>query len=336
MAKGSYNKKDSHIEACLTHDVETKVSSGLERIKLTAGFPDFSFSEIDLKCEFLGKALSLPLVIAPLTGGGNLSRKINRRLAKAAERLGLAMAVGSQKLMLDNLAAPDSYLLRDIAPHVPLLANIGLVHVKRGRDYLLRAVESIQADGLILYVNPIQEALQEGGEKDFHGLLKQLEEITAAFPYPVLLKEVGAGIPESLAAWAASRNGIKGIDVAGLGGTNWARIEGLMSNRDYELYESLGTETAESIIATRRHLRQDQYLIASGGIRNGIEMAKALAMGANLVSMALPFLRWASQSLEAILQGVNILKQQLQVAMWYTASSSIKELQGKFTYMDFR
>jgi len=331
MVERSHNKKDLHIQACLSHDVEAAVSTGLEKIKLTGGFPDFSFSEMDLKGEFLGKSLCLPLVIAPLTGGGSLSRRINRRLAKAAETLGLAMAVGSQKLMLDNLAAQDSYQLRDIAPHVPLLANIGLVHVKRGRDYLLQAVECIEADGLILYVNPIQEALQEGGEKDFRGLLKQLGEIVIDFPYPILLKEVGAGIPESLATWAAARTGIRGVDVAGLGGTNWARIEGLIADQDYELYESLGTETAESIINVRRHLRPDQYLIASGGIRNGIEMAKALAMGADLVSMALPFLRWASQSLDDILQGVNTLKKQLQVAMWYTGSCSIKELQGKFS-----
>ena len=333
MPERSRNKKDLHIKACLTHDVETAVSSGLERVKLAGSLPDFSFAEMDFSCEFLGRTLSLPLMIAPITGGGSLSRRINRRLAKAAESLGLAMAVGSQKLMLDNLAVPDSYLLRDIAPNVPLLANIGLVHVKRGRDYLLRAVESIQADGLILYVNPIQEALQEGGEKDFRGLLKQLEETAADFPYPILLKEVGAGIPESLAVWAAQKNGIRGIDVAGLGGTNWAKIEGLMSNLDYELYESLGTETAEGILAARRHLRPDQYLIASGGVRNGIEMAKALAMGAHLVSMALPFLRWASQSLEEIEQGVKALKQQLQVAMWYTGSSNIKELQGKYVFM---
>ena len=333
MAQELPNKKDLHIKACLTHDVETTVASGLERVKLTGGFPDFAFSAMNFECEFLGKTLAMPLMIAPLTGGGSLSRRINRRLAKAAESLGLAMAVGSQKLMLDNLAAPDSFLVRDIAPHVPLLANIGLVHVKRGRDYLLRAVESIAADGLILYVNPLQEALQEGGDKDFHGLLATLEEIVADFPYPVLLKEVGAGIPESLAAWIADRKGIKGVDVAGLGGTNWARIEGLMSDRDYALYESLGTETVESIMAARRHLRPDQCLIASGGIRNGVEMAKALAMGANVVSMALPFLRWASHSLEAIEQGVKDLKKQLQVAMWYTGSSSIKELQDKFYFI---
>jgi len=331
MADKLQDIKDLHIRACLANNVETGVASGLERVKLTGGFPDFSFSEIDLACEFLGKNLALPLMIAPLTGGGSLSRRINRRLAKAADTLGLAMAVGSQKLMLDNLSSPDSYLLRDIAPRIPLLANIGLVHVKRGRDYLLRAVESIQADGLILYVNPIQEVLQEGGEKDFRGLLEQLGAIAADFPYPILLKEVGAGIPETLVEWAAGNNGIKGVDVAGLGGTNWARIEGLMSDLDFELYENLGLETAEGILMARRHLRSDQYLIASGGIRNGIEMAKALAMGADIVSMALPFLNWASRSLEEIVKSVTALKKELQVAMWYTGSIDIREMRGKFS-----
>jgi isopentenyl-diphosphate Delta-isomerase len=331
MAEKSHNKKDLHIQACLVHKVESSVTTGFERIKLSGGFPDFSFSEMDMKCKFLGKTLSLPLMISPLTGGGDLSKTINRRLAKAAETLGLGMAVGSQKLMLDKLASHDSYLLRDIAPNVPLLANLGIVHVKRGKDYLLKAVESIEADGLILYVNPIQEALQDEGEKDFRGILPKLEEIAADFPYPILLKEVGAGIQESLMMWAAGNLGIKGVDVAGLGGTNWARIEGLISNRDYGNYESLGTETSEAIMTARKHLRDDQYLIASGGIRNGIDMAKALALGANLVSMGLPFLRWASQSFEDIIRGVTALKQELQVAMWYTGSSDISKLCGKFS-----
>ncbi len=334
MTNKSQGLKDLHIKACLTHNVETIVSSGLEKIKLTSGFPDFSFSEMDTGCEFLGKHLSMPLIIAPLTGGGTLSRRINRRLARAAESLGLAMAVGSQKLMLDNLSPPDSYLVRDIAPHITLLANIGLVHVRRGKNYLLKAVESIGADGLILYVNPIQEVLQEGGEKDFRGLLEQLDTIVADFPYPILLKEVGAGIPESLVKWAAARKGIKGIDVAGLGGTNWARIEGLISDLDYELYESLGMETAEGILMARKHLRSGQCLIASGGIRNGVEVAKALAMGADVVSMALPFLNWASRSLEEIIKAVNSLKKELQVALWHTGSQNIREVRGKFVLLN--
>ncbi|WP_435550371.1 type 2 isopentenyl-diphosphate Delta-isomerase [Desulfobacterium sp. N47] len=330
MDHASQQIKSRHIKVCLKHDVQTTVSNGLEKVRLTVALPDFLFSEMDLQCEFLGKTLSLPLLIAPLTGGCGLSRRINRNLAEAAERMGLAMAVGSQKLMLDNISSPDSYLLRDIAPNIPLLANVGLVHVKRGKDYLLKAVESIEADGLILYINPLHEVLQEGGEKDFRGLLEELEKISADFPYPIMLKEVGTGIPESVVKWAAAKNGIRGVDVAGLGGTNWARIEGLISGQNYELYESLGIETAESILIARKHLRDEQYLIASGGIRNGVEIAKALAMGANLVSMALPFLLWASHSLEEIIKGVSALKKELQVAMWCMGSINIKDMRGKF------
>lgn len=331
MTDRSRNKKDLHIKACLTQKVESNVTGGFERIKLSGVFPDFAFSDMDLRCNFLGKTLSMPLIISPLTGGGSLSKRINRRLARAAEAIGLGMSVGSQKLMLDKHVSPESYLLRDIAPTMPLLANLGIVHVKRGRDYLLEAVESIDADGLILYVNPIQEALQEEGEKDFRGILTGLEQITADFPYPILLKEVGAGIQESLIKWAAGNRGITGVDVAGLGGTNWARIEGLMSDCDFGLYESLGTSTSEAVITAKKHLRTDQHIIASGGIRNGVDMAKALALGANLVSMGLPFLRWASRSFEDITGGVAALKRELQVAMWHTGSSDIGKLYGKFS-----
>ncbi len=328
----SFNKKDLHIKACVNQDVEASVPSGFEKVKLSGAFPEFCFTEMDTSCEFLGKTLALPLLIAPMTGGGRLSQKINRRLAAAAEMFGLGMCVGSQKLMLDNHYFPDSYLLRSIAPTVPLLANIGLVHVKRGKDYLTRAVESIEADGLILYVNPIQEILQEGGEKDFCGILDRLEEIIADFPYPIILKEVGCGIPENLMKWAAGKAGIKGIDVAGLGGTNWIRIEGLMSGSDYKLYENLGTETTEAIVTARRYISDDRYLIASGGIRSGIDMAKALALGANMVAIGLPFLRWAFKSPEEIINGVNNLRKELQVAMWYTGSSNVSELRGRFIW----
>lgn len=326
----SSNKKDLHVKACLHHDVEAAVPSGFEKVKLRGFFPEFCFSEMDTSCEFLGKTLALPLIIAPMTGGGSLSEKINMRLAKVAETLGLGMCLGSQKLMLDNLYSPDSYLLRGVAPTIPLLANIGLVHVKRGKDYLLKAVESIDADALLLYVNPLQEVLQEGGEKDFCGILERLEEIMIDFPYPIILKEVGSGIPENLMKWAAAKTAIRGIDVAGLGGTNWIRIEGLMADSDYELYEGLGTETATAIMTARKYVSDDRYLIASGGIRSGIDMAKALALGANIVAIGLPFLRWAVQSQGKIINGVDNLKKQLQVAMWYTGSKNIGELQGKF------
>jgi isopentenyl-diphosphate Delta-isomerase len=320
--------KDVHIEISLNQNVESARTTGLEDVRLTAGFASFSASEIDTSTHFLGKPISLPLLIAPLTGGGQLSQRINRYLALAANRLGIGMCVGSQKPMLDGKAEPDSYVVRRYAPCIPLLANLGLAHARRGKEYLRRAVESIGADGIILYVNPLQEILQEGGEADYAGVLERLDEMLDSFPYPVLLKEVGFGLPDTLLAWAGSRK-IAGVDVAGLGGTNWARIEGSIRGRDFSLFEGLGRRTKEVLLAGRKHLRDDQCLIASGGIRTGLDIAKALALGAHMVSMALPFLKWASASAEEIMRNVERLREELRVAMWYTGSKKIPALKGK-------
>ncbi len=323
------NNKDVHIRACLNYDVETSVRSGFEEIRLLSDFPDFSFADIRTETQFLGKTISMPLIISPLTGGGKLSKRINDTLSEAAEALNIGMSVGSQKLMLDKAVPADSFLVRNFAPSIPLLANLGIVHVRRGKDYLMQAVESIRADGIILYVNPIQEVLQDKGEKDFTGILTELERMLEDFPYPLLLKEVGFGLSEKLLSWAG-RNRIGGVDVAGLGGTNWAKIECLISGTDYKLYEALGIKTTEAIAAARRHLSEDRCLIASGGIRTGIDMAKALAMGADIVSMGLPFLKWASESVERVIAEVGRLQEQLKIALWFTGSKDLKDLRNKF------
>ncbi len=320
--------KDVHIKVCLNKAVEATQTHGLEEITLSAGFPGFSGSEIDASTEFLGKRVSMPLFISPLTGGGHLSKKINKNLALAASELGIAMAVGSQRPMLEDKVTPDSYLLRKYAPNIPLLGNLGLAHVKKGREHLLRAIESIEADGIILYVNPLQEILQDGGDADYTGVLKKLEKILDGFPYPVFLKEVGFGLSDTLLAWASSQ-GIVGVDVAGLGGTNWARIEGLIRGRDFSVFETLGRRTKDVLLAATRQLREDQYLIASGGIRTGIDVAKALALGAHMIGMALPFLKWANESVEEIVRGVQELREELRVAMWYTGSKDIAALKGR-------
>jgi isopentenyl-diphosphate delta-isomerase len=189
-------------------------------------------------------------------------------------------------------------------------------------------VESIRADGIILYVNPLHEILQSDGEKDFTGALEALSEVVAAFPYPVFLKEVGCGLPESIVRWASTRQ-IAGVDVAGLGGTNWPRVEGLIQGRDYSLYEGLGTGTRDAIMSAAKRLREGQYLIGSGGIRTGLDMAKALALGAHLTSMALPFLRWARESAEEVVRGVDRLREELLVCLWYTGSRTVSALRGK-------
>ena len=320
--------KDAHIRVCLNKAVESAQTNGLEEVTLAAGFPGFSASEMDVSCEFLGKRVSLPLLISPITGGGHLSKRMNRHLATAANELGIAMAVGSQKPMLEEKVAADSYLVRKCAPNIPLLANLGIAHVRRGREHLLRAIETIEADGIILYVNPLQEILQDGGDADYTGVLRKLEKLLEGFPYPVLLKEVGFGISDTLLTWAGS-HGVGGVDVAGLGGTNWARVEGMISGRDVGAFEGLGRRTRDVLVAARKRLREDQCLLASGGIRSGIEVAKALALGAHMASMALPFLKWANESVEQIVRGVGQLREELQVAMWYTGSKNLAALKDK-------
>jgi isopentenyl-diphosphate delta-isomerase len=320
--------KDIHIEICLTREVESNLPTGLESLSLTFDVPDFAKSDIDTSVQFLGRTLSIPLLIAPITGGGRRSAAINRNLATAAEHCRIAMAVGSERPMLEKKAGAESYLVREFAPTIPLLANLGLVHARRGRDYLMEAVESIGADGLILYVNPLHEILQSDGRSDFSGALDALAAIIDDFPYPVFLKEVGAGLPESIVRWAATRS-IAGIDVAGLGGTSWPKIEGLIQGKDYAVYEDLGTCTRDAIIRGRTWLREGQHLIGGGGIRTGIDMAKAFALGATLTSMALPFLKWSGQSAEKVVREVGRLREELLVGLWCSGSRTISELAGK-------
>ena len=177
-------------------------------------------------------------------------------------------------------------------------------------------------------MNPLHEILQSDGESDFSGALDALAAIIDDFPYPVFLKEVGSGLPESIVRWAATRK-IAGIDVAGLGGTSWPKIEGLIQGRDYAVYEGLGTCTRDAIIRSRTWLREGQQLIAGGGIRTGIDMAKAFALGATLTSMALPFLRWSGNRRKSDPRGRESSGRSFRVGMWCSGSRTISELAGK-------
>jgi isopentenyl-diphosphate delta-isomerase len=220
--------------------------------------------------------------------------------------------------------------VRDVAPSILLFGNLGLIHLNYGIGYdeCMYAVEEIGADGLMLYVNPLQEVFQGSGMVNFGGILRKLERLCERFPYPIVIKEIGYGMPrdfllkvKELAVW--------GIDVAGRGGTNWGKIECLLwSKKGPEGLEEIGIPTAMALKEAFEVLK-GKVLFASGGIRKGIEMAKAIALGAKAVSMGLPFLRWASQGLEAILKGVETLREELRFWMWYTGSKDLNALQGK-------
>ena len=322
--------KDRHIEACIAQRVESLATNGFERYELIGDLPDFNFSEIDLSTTLLGHPLDLPIMISSLTGGGNKSERINRHLAEAAKCLGLAMTVGSQRVMLDHPETRPSFEVRRWAPDILLLADLGLVHLNYGLtvEKCLEAVEAIGADGLALYVNPMHEALQKNGMLDFTGLIAKLKDLCEVFPYPIMIKEVGYGFSEA-ALQKIRLCPIAALDVAGVGGTDWGRIEIISDRARLNNYIQLGSPTAESLETALRILPREIAVLASGGVRSGADMAKALAMGATATGMGLPFLRWAQVSSERIIEEVERLAEELKLCLWYTGSRTLRELKHK-------
>lgn len=326
--------KDRHVEACLRGHVEPQDCSqanGFARHRLVGGFPDFAFRDLDTSCMLLGRRLSLPLMITSLTGGGRRSGELNRRLATAAQALGIGLCVGSQRVMLDHPDTADSFRVRPFAPDILLLADLGLVHLNRGltEEHCRRAVEEIEADGLALYVNPMHELFQPGGETDFRGLFDKLARLRETFPYPLVVKEVGFGLSESTLRRLAALD-LAAVDVAGQGGTDWGRVEGAPGGTTAsEACRELGVPTAESLAAAVGILPTRTAVIASGGLRTGVEIAKSLAMGATCAGMGLPFLRWASESEERIVGEVRQLEADLRASLWYAGAPNLASVRGR-------
>jgi len=326
--------KDLHIEACLRDDVEGRgraQGNGFERHRLTAEMPDFDFAEIVTSAELFGRKLALPLFISSLTGGGRSSGRINRNLAEAAQTLGIGMAVGSQRLMLEHPETAESYRVRRWAPDILLFANLGLVHLNYGltEEGCRRAVEEIRADALLLYLNPLHEVFQRSGSTNFRGLFHRLDGLCRSLACPVIVKEVGFGLSEATLRRLAS-TGVAAVDVAGRGGTDWALVErALGRGGSADLYAELGVPTADALEAALRIFPASTPVLASGGIRTGVEIAKALAMGAKLAGIGLPFLRWAHESAEKVVEEVKRLEEELRIAMWYAGAPNLTALRGR-------
>ena len=296
--------------------------------------PELSLKEIDPSTTFLGKQLSFPLLISSMTGGDHaMLRRINRNLALAAESEGVALAVGSQRVMLGRPRAEESFELRRHAPSTLLFANLGAVQLNCGCgiDECRRAVETVGADALYLHLNPLQEAVQPEGDTDFRGLAKKIGEIARKLPVPVAVKEVGAGIgPDD--ARLLLRNGVKIIDVAGSGGTSWSRIEHFRKDADDEdnlglLFQDWGTPTPQALLELAP-IRGRASLIASGGLRSGVDMAKAVALGASLCGLAAPFLEPALESADAVRSVIRRLRREFVTALFLTGAGSVRALTG--------
>ena len=333
MNTGMSGRKLRHIDACLTGPVEFEgVTTGFERYRLPYdALTQTNLAAIDLRTKFLGRPLQAPVLIGAMTGGAELARTINRNLADAAQKLGVGMMLGSQRIMLDDDGAANpaasSFEVRDLAPDVLLIGNIGLAQVCDAlTPRLAAALDKVGADAVAVHTNPLQEAMQADGDTDFSGSLENLGRLTTELGYPVMVKEVGHGIG---AVAAARLRGlpIAAVDVAGAGGTSWARVEQVVRYGEvrYPAIADWGVPTAQALQEVRQTL-PGMPLVASGGIRTGVDAAKALALGADVVALARPLLAPAIESAAAVVDVLGGFIEELRISLHCCSVSDVDGL----------
>ena len=325
-------RKTRHLDICLNEDVASTLDSGFAAVRLRhEALPEIALEDVVLGTTFLGRALNAPLIISSMTGGTDRAAAINRNLALAAQTVGVALGLGSIRAAIENPALFTTYDVRDVAPKIMLFANIGAVQLNYGVEIedVRRAVKAIGADALYVHLNPLQESLQPKGDTNFRGLLSKIEALSRALDVPVVAKSVGSGIAPSTAQRLLDA-GVAAIDVAGAGGTSWARVEGRRSSDPLraklaEEFADWGFPTARATRALRRALPK-ATIVASGGIRSGVDVAKALALGADVAGVALPFLEPATRSAEEVVGALTEILEGLRIAMFATGSRTIGDL----------
>jgi len=323
------NRKADHLRVCLEEDVQFHQTTGLEYYRFThCCLPELDRSEIDLTTTFLSKTLGAPLLISSMTGGTELAQLINYRLATVAQQHRLAMGVGSQRVAIENPDVRSTFAVRTVAPDVLLFANLGAVQLNYhyGLEECLRVIDWLEADALILHLNPLQECVQTRGDTNFRGLLAKIEQLCQKLPVPVIAKEVGNGISAPVSRRLIEA-GISAIDVAGAGGTSWSRVESErakdpLQRRLGATFANWGLPTADCITAIRS-IAPTIPLIASGGLRNGLDVAKTLALGANLAGLALPFLQAAADSEAALHNLTEALIAEITTVLFCTGKSNL-------------
>lgn len=333
LATETQTRKADHIRICLQDNVQCQqVTNGFERYRFThCCLPELDHSDIDLTTPFLGKSLHAPLLISSMTGGTELAQTINYRLAAVAQHYRLAMGVGSQRVAIENPEVAATFNVRSLAPDALLFANLGAVQLNYsyGLEQCLRVVDWLEADALILHLNPLQECVQTKGDTNFRGLLEKIADLCQQLPVPVIAKEVGNGISADMAQKLIEA-GVAAIDVAGAGGTSWAKVESeravdAKQRRLGSTFADWGIPTAECI-TTVRAIAPTIPLIASGGLRNGLEAAKAIALGADLVGFAQPFLQAACESEAALHELVEVLLAEMATVLFCTGNATFAHL----------
>lgn len=333
------SRKAEHIRICLEEDVQChQTTNGLERYRFThCCLPELDRNDIDISTNFLGKHLGAPLLISSMTGGTEQAGMINQRLAQVAQEYKIAMGVGSQRVAVEKPQVADTFAVRKYAPDVLLLANLGAVQLnyKYGLDECLRIVEILEADALILHLNPLQECIQSKGDTNFRGLLDKIFILCSKLSVPVIAKEVGNGISAAMAEKLIAA-GVAAIDVAGAGGTSWAKVESERADNDLQrrlgrTFADWGLPTAECI-TTIRAFAPHVPLIASGGLRHGLDVAKAIALGADIAGLAMPFLQAAVVSEAALNDLVEVLIAEITTVLFCTGNATLDKLKNSGSF----
>jgi isopentenyl-diphosphate delta-isomerase len=327
------SRKDEHLRINVEEDVAAKgVETGFDDWRFVhRALPEIDLDDVELRTHLLGRHVGAPLLVSCMTGGTEPTRVINERLARVAQSHGLAMGLGSCRVLLERPEVLPSFDVRGLAPDVPLLANLGAVQLNLGVgiDECRQLLRALRADALVLHLNPLQEALQASGNTGFAGLLRRIAAVCAGLGAPVIVKEVGWGIADDLVT-RLFEAGVAAVDVAGAGGTSWSeverhRISDPVRARVAASFAGWGIPTTDALIRARI-AAPSGVLIASGGVRNGIDIAKALTLGADSVGMAGPLVRAAAAGEAALDETVTVILEELRLAMFCVGAARIVDL----------
>jgi isopentenyl-diphosphate delta-isomerase len=324
------SRKLDHLQIALKKKVEFRgKSTGFEKVELNyACLPEIDFDEVNTETSFLGHKLNAPLMVEAVTGGCKEAVKINKDIAKACENLGLAMGLGSQRAMLEDSRLNSSYQVRSVAPKIFLAGNIGAVQLKHySVEEIARALEEVQANALAIHGNAAQEAVQKDGTTDFSNCLNFIDKVSRNLSLPVIFKEVGCGISKQVAS-ALAQTKVAAIDVAGAGGTSWTGIEYLrngVTKEEEQVFWDFGIPTMESLMETKQFFSGP--IIASGGIRSGLDVVKALSLGASLGGIALPVLKaQAKGGSKGVENYLSRIMREIKLAMFLIGAKTIKDV----------
>ena len=322
-------RKNEHLRICIEEDVESQ-DPGFTSLRLKSlACPEINLEDVDTNVTFLGKKLKFPLIFEAITGGTAEAGEINKCLAKVAQDYGLGLGVGSQRAGLEDEKVTKTFMVRDVAPDILLIGNLGAVQLNYGYGLkeCQKAVEMIGADALALHLNALQEAVQPEGDTKFRGIIDKINKIASTLKTPVIVKEVGHGLDYA----TAKKLKVTAYDCAGAGGTSWSIVE---SYRNIGPMGGVGVTFSRSGIPTAKCISElsklKKPIIGSGGIRSGLDAAKAIALGADVVGVALPLLRAYDKGGEdAVKEYVDKFIAEFRTAMYITGSKKVRELRGK-------